>query len=238
MLAALTRFWLVLGDADQAEIWQQRADAIGAGQPIPILGRMSLYKYREQHALAKNLIKQTLDRNIEPRFGSDFTLRQAWAFEMARTGDYQAALEPYRASHPWAFSTPLELPENVQDQFGDIIQIAGLMKLAEPLSNRHLQLLEIAKKYADHGKPGWGTWNSDVANAQIAAVRGEPDVALDWLNSAWDKNMRIGLRRILKEDAIISQLAGQPRYQELLARYESDMQRQRIEAYELMGISK
>jgi len=238
MLAAMCGFWLTLGDLDQAELWQQRADAIGAGQPVPIVTRLVLYKYREQHDLARDLAKQTLDRKIEDRFGSNVEFRSVWAFETARVGDYQAALMPYREAFPWAFDTPLEVPASLSDEIFDVIQIAGLLKLAEPMSGRPEQLLKIAEKFADQFSPGWGAWAPELAYASIATIRGDRQGAIGWLNSAWEKNWRVRWRSSLLQGAIISQLADEPGYQELVARFETNMERQREEAYQLMGISK
>jgi len=238
MLAAMTRFWIHLGDVNQAEQWQQRADAIGAGQPVPILSRLSLYQYREQHDLALKLAQQSLDRKIEDRFGSDFIFRQILAFELGRKGDYEAALKPYRESFAWAFETPLEPPEDVATQAADIIQIAGLIKLSEPLSDRPLELLDIAERHAGQSNPAWGAWYTDVTLAAIATILGEPELAIDRLNSAWDKKWRISLPETLVTDVVFSQLAGNPGYQDLLARFDTEMERQRDVAYELMGIKK
>jgi len=238
MVAAMSSFWVLMGDAGQADNWQQRADAIGAGQPIPIWARLKLYKFREQHDLARNLARQVLDRKLEERFNTQFSFRQAWAFESARAGDYQAALEPYRVSFPWAFETPLVVPAKLQDTISDIIQIAGLLKLAEPLSDRPDQLLNIAEENADQFSPGWGVFSIDLNRGAIAVVRGNNEEALKWLNSAWDKKWRISWREILLDDAIFSQLANEPGYQELVARFEADMERQREEAYDLMGITQ
>ncbi len=238
MVAAMSSFWVLMGDAQQADKWQQRADAIGAGQPIPIWSRLKLYKFREQHDLARKLAKQVLDRKIEDRFSTQSTFRQNWAFESARAGKYLAALEPYQEAFPWAFESPLLVPEKLQDTAVDIIQIAGLLKLSEPLSDRPGQLLEIAAKNADNFNPGWGVFNEDLIRASIATVLGNKEDALDWLNSAWDKNWRLGWREVLLDDAILSQLSNEPGYQELVARFETDMERQREEAYVLMGITK
>ena len=238
MLSAMTRFWLDMGDAGQADIWQQRADAIGAGQPIPILGRLKLYQYREQHDLARQLIEQTLERKIEPRFGSDFLMRRLWAFELARVGDFQTALEPYRERFPWAFETPFQPPLEAMNFFGDIIQIAGLLKRAEPLSNQWEDLLSFAEQYADTGAPGWGAWLTNVVFASIDTVRGEKESALNRLDSAWDQHWRVGWRDMLLHDAIFSQLSDEPRYQALVIRFETEMERQREEAYILMEITK
>ena len=238
MVAAMSSFWVLMGDAEQADYWQQRADAIGAGQPVPIWARLKLYKFREQHDLARQLARQVLDRKIENRFGTQALFRQTLAFESARVGDYPAALEPYREAFPWAFETPLQVPDSLQDKILDIIQIAGLLKLAEPLSERPEQLLDIAEQNVDQFSPGWGVFNLELNLAGIAVVRGNHDEALEWLNKAWDKKWRQGWREILLDDAILSQLADEPGYQELVARFESDMERQREDAYELLGIAK
>ncbi len=238
MLSAMTRFWLHLGDVGRAEQWQQRADAIGAGQPVPIWSRISLYQYREQHHLALKLAQQSLDRQIEGRFGSNSGLRQTLAFELGRTGAYQTALKPYQQSFAWVFETPLDPPANVSTQVNDILQIAALLKLAEPLSERPAELLEIAEQHADQYPPGAGIWTADITRAAIATIRGQTQTALELLNSAWDKKWRITLPEILLNDVIFTQLAGEPGYQYLLARFDAEMERQRKVAYELMGIVK
>jgi len=238
MLAAMTRFWLHLGDVEQAEQWQQRADAIGAGQPIPILSRVRLYQYREQHNLALKLAQQSIDRQIEGRFGSNSALRGMLAFELGRNGDYKGALKPYQQAFAWAFETPLKPPTNVSTKVGDIVQIAALVKLAEPLSERPAELLAIAEQYADQYPPDAGIWAADITWAAIATIRGQTQTALDRLNSAWDKEWRIGLPGILLNGVIFTQLAAEPGYQDLLARFDTEMERQREEAYELLGIKK
>ena len=78
----------------------------------------------------------------------------------------------------------------------------------------------------------------EMIHASIATIRGERQTAINWLNSAFQKNWRIGWRQSLLEDPIISRLADEPGYQELVARFETEMERQREEAYELMGITK
>ncbi|MCW8871779.1 tetratricopeptide repeat protein [Pseudomonadota bacterium] len=238
MAAAMCGFWVLLGDAEQAQLWQQRADAIGADQAIPIWNRLKLYLFREQHELARDLAGQTLERKMEDRFGSNSFFRQVWALESARIGNYQAALKPYREAVPWAFSTSLEMPDDFQGQIWDVIRIAGLLKLAEPMSGRPEQLLDIIAGRVDQQNPRWGAWNPDLTRAAIATIRGERDVAVNWLNSAWDKKWRVGWRDQLLDEVIFIQLAGEPGYQELVARFESDMERQREEAYVLMGITK
>ncbi len=238
MVSAMTVFWVELGDAEQADQWQRRAEAIGSGQPFPMWSRLSLLQYREQHDLALTFVKQVLDGKPEDRHGRNSMFRHTLAFESALAGDYEAGLIPYREALPWAFESVLEIPENAPNQIGDIIQVAGLLKLAEPMSERPEELLSLAETHIDDQKPNWGLWQPSISRAAVATIRGHHDEAIDWLNKAWDKNWRYGWRAVLINDAVLSQLAGEPGYQALITRFETDMERQREEAYALMGITK
>ena len=238
MIAAMAQFWLMMGDAEQAGQWLQRAEAIGAGQPIPTVSRLMLLEYREQHDLARDLAEKSLALKADDRHGSQFFLRKTWAFELARTGDYQAALIPFQESSPWAFEAELVLPQDVETQLGDMIQIAALLKLADPTSQRPEQLLEVVERLNGKQAPNWGVWTSDITTAAIATIRGESEAALQSLNNAWDKQWRLGWRGALLEDAVFTQLRNDPGYQELVARFEADMERQRLVAYELLEVKK
>jgi len=238
MLAVMCNYWLLLGDLEEAEKWQQRADAIGAGQPFTIWSQLEVYQYQEQHDLARKLAKQVLDSKQEDRHGTNHFFRHIWAFESAFKGDYQAGLGPFREAFPWAFDSSLPKPENVQRQVYDILQIAALLKLAEPMSDRPSELLRIVENHIDELPAGWGVWSQDLSRASIASIRGQNEEALGFLNSAWDRNWRWGWRQKLINNAILSQLANEPGYQELIARFETDMERQREEAYQLMGIAR
>jgi len=238
MIAAMAQFWVLMGDANQAEQWLQRAEAIGAGQPIPTISRLRLLQYREQHDLARDLAKKTLAQNAEDRHGSQFNLRQTWAYELARVGDYQAALLPFRESSPWAFEPELVLPRDWINHTADAIQIAALLKLADPTSERPAQLLEAVEIVNGQTAPGWGSAASELNNAAIASIRGDNETALLWLNSAWDKNWRLGWRETLLNDVVFSQLKNEPGYKDLIARFELDMDQQRELAYQLLEIKK
>lgn len=238
MVAAMSLFWVLLGDAEQADRWQQRADAIGAGQPVPIWSRLMLYQSREQHDMAKQLAGQVLERKIEDRFGTNSIFRQTWAYESARTGNYQAALMPFQQALPWAFEDLLVLPPNVAGHIGDLLQVAALLKLTDPTSERRSQLLEVVENMGDQQSPRRGLWAADLDKAAIATNRGDNETALKWLNGAWDKKWRLGWRAVLLNNAVFIPLKNEPGYQELVSRFEADMVRQREEAYQLMGITR
>jgi len=238
MIAAMSYFWLTMGDAEQAELWLQRSEAIGAGQPFPIIGRLRLLKYNEQHKRAYDLTAKTLTQNLENRHGSQQVLRQIWAYESTRTGDFQAALEPFRKSMPWAFEPELRLPEGFALQSGDATQVAGLLKLADPTSERPEQLLKAVEAISGQQHPAWGIWASDIDNAAVATIRGDYETALQYLNNAWDKKFRFMWREALIEDAIFGQLKNEPGFKDLVARFETDLEQQRELAYELLELEK
>jgi len=238
MIAAMNFHWIALGDAKQAELWLQRAEAIGAGQPFPIIARLRLLKYREQHDRVRDLAGKALEQNAEDRHGSQRVLRQTWAYESARIGNFQAALEPFRESTPWAFEPELLVPDDFANHNRDVIQIAALLQLADPTSERSEQLLKEVEALPGQQHPARGTWAGDINNAAIATIRGEYETALQWLNSAWDKNWRLLWREILVEDAIFSQLKNEPAYKDLVARFEQDMEKQRELAYELLEVQR
>ena len=238
MIAAMSFYWVTMGDAEQAELWLQRAEAIGAGQPFPIIGRLRILKYQEQHKRAYDLAAKTLTQNLENRHGSQQVLRQIWAYESARTGDFQAALEPFRESMPWAFEPELRLPEGFALWSSDVIQIAGLLKLADPTSERPEQLLKAVESISGQQHPAWGVWASDIDNAAVATIRGDYESALQFLDNAWDKKFRWMWQEALVEDAIFSQLKNEPGFKDLVTRFEADMEQQRELAYELLELEK
>jgi hypothetical protein len=90
----------------------------------------------------------------------------------------------------------------------------------------------------DQLPPQWLVYAGDLDRAGIATVRGDFDSALQWLNSAWDKHWRAGWRSTLLDDVVFSQLKNEPGYQDLVARFEADMEQQRELAYELLDIRK
>ena len=238
MLAGMSQYWLSLGDLEQARLWLQRAETIGAGQSIPTLARIKFYMFQEQYDLARDLASQVLEQGIEDRYKSNSVFRHTVAIGSIHDGDYEAALVPYRNSFPWAFQSPLDLPPDVADHSYDLIQIAALLTNTDPTSTRPGQLLEVVKTTADQFNPRAGLWTPDLRYAAIAAILGDHEAALNSLNSAWDKNWRYSLRSTLGQNLAFSQLKNEPGFQKLVARFETDMERQREEAYELMGITK
>jgi len=238
MVAGMSRYWLVIGDLERARQWLQRAEAIGAGQPIPTVARISFYLFQEQFDLARDLASRVVAQKIEDRYGSNSWFRFAIAIGSVKDGDYQAALAPYRTAFPWAFQSPLEFPANSTDYNADIMLLAMLLKLSDPGSEIMGQLLDLVEATADRFNPREGPWTPDLTHAAIAAIRGDHDTAIARLNSAWDQKWRMDWRETLLENPVFTQLDHEPGYQELVTRFKTEMESQREQAYELMGITQ
>lgn len=238
MIGAMAIFWSALGDAERAREWLQRADAIGAGQPVPTSARLQLYLFLEQHDLTRNLVRQAIAKNMEDRHGTNFFFRQINAFQSLANGEYELALAPYRDVVPWAFDKALELPDDPAANINDLIYVADLMLRADPLSERPRELLDIAAKYADRTIPSSGIWAGDYRNAQLATINGDDETAIELLNQCYEKGWRTYWRQFLVFDPVLSRLRDKAGYQELVARFETDVEKQRQLAYELMGIQK
>jgi TolB-like protein len=238
MIAALAIFWTWLGDAEQARAWLARADALGAGQTVPVAARMYLYQFLEQYDLAGNLAKRALDEGMQDRHGILNFLRHAWAFASVLNDDVDAALEPYRQAHPWVFEEPMEVPEDYVHVVDDLLVIADLLKRKDSFSVRADRLIQLAEEKVDEYLPSFGPWHTDGRWAAIETLRGNHDKAIDHLEAMFDMNFRPYWRTIVYNDPIMLRLRGEPGYKALIQRFEKDMERQREEAYELLGVER
>jgi TolB-like protein/Flp pilus assembly protein TadD len=236
MLAAMTLFWTILGDSDQAQLWLQRAEALGAGQPVPISARITLYQFEERHDLARELVKAALDREMEDRHGTNFFFRQINAYESLATETYDEALAPYRKLLPWAFAPELSAPPNFLEHLDDLIYAADLLKRAEPLSQRPEQLLALVEPLISDRTGGAFAWLEDFRAAKLATLKGDEERAIRLLNDTFDQGRIMYWRQFTLYDPVISRLRGTPGFDELIARYEAEMDRQRELAYELLGV--
>jgi TolB-like protein/Flp pilus assembly protein TadD len=236
MLGAMTLFWSFLGDGDRAREWLQRAEAIGAGQPVPINARLLLYQFQERHDLARDLVREALGRDMDDRHGTNFFFRHINAYESVQANDYEAGLQPYRQLLPWAFARELEAPADIGSYLDDLIYIADLLMRADPLSERPAELLRLVEPLTDAEATTTFLWTGPQRRAQLAVLRGNEDSAIALLNECFDKGFIAYWRQFMLYDPIITRLQGRAAYQQLIARYEAEMDRQRELAYELLGV--
>jgi hypothetical protein len=74
--------------------------------------------------------------------------------------------------------------------------------------------------------------------AAIESARGNKQAAIAGLQAAFDAGWRLGWQDVLRSDWRFEPLHNEPEYKSLVAMMERDMEKQRDEAYELLGLKK
>ena len=236
MLAAMAMFWIALGDIDQARAWLARAEAIGAGQPVPVYTRVLLYEALEQYDQAGDLAVNARARQMEDRHGTESFFRRAVVAHAMREGRWDDGLALYRSDLPWVFEEALAFPDTAVDWIDDLIVIAALMKNNDPLSTRPAELLDYAAAKVDDYPPEAGVMTPHLRWAGIHAVRGEEGPAVDALQRFRDFGLFPYWRQAVIENPAVMSLHQNPDYQALLDDYRSFAEEERLRARDLLGV--
>jgi tetratricopeptide (TPR) repeat protein len=236
--AGIAASWLDLGDPEQAENWAKLADQMGADQPTPIITRVQLYQYREQHGLAADMAKRALDRNLDNRMGSNNVLRRTYIANLVRQGNIQQAIDYYAAQLPGAFSTPIDMGPGSFRRNEELLEIAKLLQLQDPASTRAVELIAAARQKIQAIDERFIPWQRALDKAGVAAVSGDKQQALEQLEQAYELGLRNRWRNLLLSNIAFNSLHEEPEFKRLVAMLEEDMQRQREEAYQIPGVLK
>jgi TolB-like protein/Tfp pilus assembly protein PilF len=236
MIAAMGIFWIALGDIEQARIWLERAEAIGAGQPVPTNSRILLYEYLEQYEQAGELAADALARNMDDRHGTNFFFRRANTAHALRTEAFEKGLEPYRELLPWIFEAELVIPDQAQVWNDDVIFAALLMKKLNPLSERPEALLSWAESTADQYYPAAGAITLPLRLAAINAIRGNEEQAIHHLREAQKFMVQTYWRPAFIDDPSFFGMKGNSEYQTIIMANAAMAEEQRLEARQLLGI--
>jgi len=234
--AGIASVWIDLGDAEQAEKWAKLADQLGADQPSPIVTRVQLYQYREQHGLAADMAKRALDRDLDNRAGSNNVLRRTYISNLVRQGDIQQAIDYYLAQFPGAFSSPIDVEPGSNRRKEELLEIAQLLKTQDPESTRAAELIEAARQKMQVTDERFIPWQRALDKASVAAVTGDKQQAFEQLERAYELGMRARWRNLLLSNTVFNSLHEEPEFKRLVAMLEEDMQRQREEAYKIPGV--
>ena len=235
--AGIASVWLSLGDLEQAERWAKIADDMGADQPTPISTRVQIYEYREQYGLAADMAKRALDRKLDNRLGSNFVLIRAYISNLVRQGDIQQAIDYFQAELPGAFETPLNLTRSdLRRRYNDLLDIALLLQIQDPASERAAELINIAEQQAQLIDDQFIPWLRALDRATIAAARRNKAGAIEHLEQAYDRGLRFRWRNLLMSNIAFNSLHDEPEFKQLVSRFEEDMQRQREQAYQIPGV--
>jgi TolB-like protein/Tfp pilus assembly protein PilF len=234
--AGISSVWLDLGDPEQAEHWAKLADELGADQPSPIVTRVQLYQYREQHGLAADMARRALERNLDNRMGSNNVLRRTYIANLVRLGDIQQAIDFYLKQFPGAFATPIEVDMDARRRSDELLEIAILLQMQDPASARVAELIDIAEQKMQLVDQRFIPWQRSLDRAGIAAARNDRQTAMQQLEQSFELGLRSRWRNHLMSTVAFNSLHDEPEFKQLVARFEADMERQREMAYQIPGV--
>jgi TolB-like protein/Flp pilus assembly protein TadD len=215
--AHLGRFFMDLGDPDQAEKWIHRSielspESLGANQSMILL----------------HLYRGDPDSGLE--YGRKaFALGQSWALQVypvellgdheLRAGRYTEALALYEKIHPELLNEDEPRVHNrnyrVAIDLASVFYKAGEQDRADLLLKLSFQHIKALTRL------GWDGYG--IADVQIYALRGEKQKALSTLRQAIDEGWRGLWWYYLKFDPNLESLHGEPEYQAMVAEIEADM---------------
>mgnify|MGYP001823887035 FL=1 len=189
LTAGIAKYWTDLGDFELAEQWLQKSLALGADRPQPISSRILLWQQQEQHGLATDLARQAID--LEGRGNSRNFIRNAYVIDALKHKDFQSALDAYRIDNPEIFEEPMHLRENNPSwNMDDLTEIAFILKSADVTSSKAVELLDFAERKLKEADPAVLPWISELSLAALENVRGNTDLAITYLDQAFDHNFR------------------------------------------------
>ena len=230
--------WTTVGDLEQAELWAKKADEMGADKPVAILARVGLYQFREQYGLAADLSKRALDRKLDNRSLSNNTFRRVWIGSLVHAGNIDEALAYYKNDLPEAFEIPLGVDTNSNRNIGKLIEIARILQVQDPNSPQASILIDAVEQKMQLYEDRWIPWATSIRRAAIAVARGDKGAAIAHLNEVPDRKFGGRWRDNLTNWFVLEPLYEEPEFKRLIAAIEQDMEQQREEAYDLLGMAK
>jgi len=236
LTAQMAMHWISLGDIGQAEVWLQKAEAIGAGQPVPLMARVMLHQYREQYGMAADVARRALEKELDSRQRSDDAFRDTYIKSLVDKRNINEAIEYFREMQPGAFEIPPDFDLDIPFGAGDLFTTAKLMMIQDPKSEQAEEMLKAAEAKWALRDEAWFPWSHALNRASVEVVRGNKDKAIEHLFDAFGKNHRLNWRRALTSGIWYRELQDEPEFKRLITMYEADMDHQREEAYELLGI--
>jgi len=127
------------------------------------------------------------------------------------------------------------------DDVDDVYALAGLayvLKMQNPAAEQVPALLDHADVLNKRSDGRVFPSEKPFRQAMIESARGDKVAALSSLHEAFEKGWRLGWRDWMYRDFQFESLHKEPEYKDLVAMFEADMEKQRNEAYELLGLKK
>ncbi len=236
MIAAMALFWIALGELEEAERWLERAEVVGAGQPVPIFTRVLFLELNERHGEAGRLAAEALARNMDDRHGTQLFFRRAVAQHALRTGDPELGLATYRELIPWAFEPGLAPEATALEWADDLLFIAALVKAQDPLSAQPDVLVDFVEQHASDYHPASGQNTLPYRLAAVQALRGNPAEALEHLRDYGDYMVLPYWRNDVPNNPAFYTMRDNAEFRAFVREVEAKAERQRADALALLEV--
>jgi len=233
--ALVAMAWLDLGDMEQAKDWLQRSARQGANRPGTVSARILTLLHDEQYQQALEVAQKAHDENLPSRQNSTRTINRVLVGEAVRQRDFDKAIDLLQQGLPGGLAQALET-ESPQD-IGGLAGIAQLMNMQDPGSDQAKALVRHAEALSQQADSRRIPYTVGINLALIGAAQHDKTSAIDGLRLAIEKGWNSDWHATMHNDWRFEFLHQEPEYQELIAMLEHDMERKRLEAYELLGLS-
>jgi TolB-like protein/Tfp pilus assembly protein PilF len=221
---ALSELYLCLGDDKRAAQWLERAEPNGADDVYHFNSRAEWHLYRGEHAEARALAQKAFA--LDAPSADLFILRDA----DLSSGNRQAARGRYAQAFPELLAT--EAPPIDIWNYRAAIELALVLQQSGE-GERAARLLDLSEQFIQRiqrmGQGGFG-----IADVQIAALRGQKDLALAQLREAEQAGWRDYWWYFRSYEPAFAPIRDDPEFKAVFADIERDMaaQRDRLETRE------
>jgi tetratricopeptide (TPR) repeat protein len=234
LAAMLSNYWLNLDDLQQAEQWLDRAVALDPDHPATLGARIRLLLAREMYAEARQLARQSLQLNLQNRWGYKAALSAALTHPAFEGGDAARALQIEEEIFAEEMSSDIFSDPSVF-QFGRLARANLLLKI-DPGSNDALETIRREKQYAEQvdrsNNPSY--WHQ--VSAQIAMLDGDHDMAVDHLHEAFELgDLRLDWRNNFLGTYVWADLHQHAGFQQIITMLEVENETQRENAHKLLA---
>jgi TolB-like protein/Tfp pilus assembly protein PilF len=233
--AGIALAWIELGDMKQAEYWTRQAEQLAPEQIYTVRARTTLLVQQEQYQQAVDLAQRAFDKGLQHRIGATAEVVSVLVNNAVQRRAYDHAMQLMSSLLPGGVESPIQL-EHPNDAFllAKMAKIAELQNPGSPDATTWLDHAEMLDRQSDNK---WVPSMAPLKQAYIAAACNETSEAVKHLRAAFDAGWPNDWRTILHHDFLFEPLQNEPEFKELIALYDADMEKQREDAYELLGIA-
>ncbi|HMB60543.1 MAG TPA: tetratricopeptide repeat protein [Xanthomonadales bacterium] len=226
--------WLDLGDLEQAEIMLQKAASLEPDHPFVQAARIEFLIEQEQYQQALDLARKAYDDDLPDRQGSRFIINRLLVNDAVKRKDYDQALGILAEDFPEGIESPLDTRDASTADL--LASIAYVIKLKDPASDEVGAILDHAEELNALRDERRLPQDKAFNQAMIEVTRGNKPSAIASLQDSFEKGWRWGWRDVMFRDFQFESLHQEPEFKQLIAQFEADMEKQRAEAYELLGL--